>query len=44
MERTYYTLDDIKIDVGFYPDTKGPYSMQNSSFSGFLIACLQKAG
>ena len=42
--RTYYTLDDIKMDVGFYPDTKGPYSMQNSSFSGFLIACLQKAG
>ena len=43
-ERTYYTLDDIRKEVGFYLDAKGPYSMQNSSFGEFLNDCLRKAG
>ena len=43
-ERTYYTLDDIRVEVGFYLDAKGPYSMQNSSFGEFLNDCLRKAG
>ena len=44
MERTYYTLDDIRKEVQFYTDIKGPYAMQNSSFVGFLNACLTNAG
>ena len=44
MERTYYTLDDLRIAVQFYPDIKGPYAMQNSSFLGFLNSCLTNAG
>ena len=43
-ERTYYTLDDIKIDVGFYPDTKGPYTMLASSLNNFIRTCLQSVG
>ena len=44
MERTYYTLDDISVEVGISPDKKGPYAIQNSTFSKFLNACLTKAG
>ena len=44
MERTYYSLDDLRIEAGFYLDAKGPYSMQNSSFGEFLNDCLRKAG
>ena len=43
-ERTYYTLDDIRVEIGISPDTKGPYAMKNSAFSTFLNACLSEAG
>ena len=43
-ERTYYTLDDIRIKVGISPNDKGPYTMLNSSLSGFIRSCLQSAG
>ena len=44
MERTYYTLDDIRIEVGIIPYNKGPYTMSNTSFSLFLNTCLTEAG
>lgn len=44
MERTYYTLDDIRIEVGISPTAKGPYAMQKSAFSTFLNTCLTEAG
>ena len=44
MERTYYTLDDIRKEVGIIPDNKGPYTMSNTSFSIFLNTCLTEAG
>lgn len=44
MERTYYTLDDIRKAVNLSPDLKGPYAMQDSSLSGFLNGCLKKVG
>ena len=44
MERTYYSLDDIRKEIQFYTDIKGPYAMQNSFFSGFLNACLNSIG
>ena len=43
-ERTYYTLDDIRIEVGINPIAKGPYAMQKSAFSTFLNTCLSEAG
>ena len=42
--RTYYTLDDIRIEVGLYPTAKGPYTMSNISLSTFLNTCLREAG
>ena len=42
MERTYYTLDDIRIKLGMSPDTKGPYTLKTLSFSNFLDDCLVK--
>ena len=42
MERTYYTLDDIRIAVNLSPDLKGPYAMQDS-LSNFIKYCLQSA-
>ena len=44
MERTYYTLDDIRIEVGLYPTDNGPYAMQKTAFSTFLNTCLTVAG
>ena len=43
-ERTYYTLDDIRIEVGINPRNKGPYIMSNMSLITFLNACLTEAG
>lgn len=43
-ERTYYTLDDIRVEVGLYPTAKGPYTMSNMTLSRFLKACLSEAG
>lgn len=46
MERTYYTLDDIRIKVGLYSTAKGPYVMF-TSYSGlttFMNKCLEEAG
>ena len=48
-ERTYYTLDDIRIEAGISPDTKGPYTISNIalttfSLSTFLNTCLQTVG
>ena len=44
MERTYYTLDDIRKTLGGnYASGEGPYSLKTISFSDFLIDCLVKA-
>lgn len=44
MERTYYTLDDIRKELGGnYASGAGPYSLKTISFSDFLIDCLVKA-
>ena len=44
-ERTYYTLDDIRKTLGgSYVEKKGPYSLNNKTFSEFLNDCLWKAG
>ena len=44
MERTYYTLDDIRGALGGnYASGAGPYSLKTISFSDFLIDCLVKA-
>ena len=40
MERTYYTLDDIRLKVGISTDLKGPYAIQDS-LSNFIRYCLQ---
>ena len=43
MERTYYTLDDIRKAVGgSYASGEGPYSMSIKAFSIFLNDCLDK--
>lgn len=42
MERTYYTLDDIRKAVEININQKGPYAM-TQDFSGFIKACLTKA-
>ena len=45
MERTYYTLDDIRIEVGISPNDKGPYTIANSSaasLSSFIMNCFYK--
>lgn len=43
MERTYYTLDDIRKAVGgSYASGEGPYSMSLKAFSTFLNDCLEK--
>ena len=43
MERTYYTLDDIRKEVGgSYLTGEGPYSMLNKYLSSFLNDCLNK--
>ena len=44
MERTYYTLDDIRIAVGISPNDKGPYTMLASSLNNFIRTCLQSVG
>ena len=45
MERTYYTLDDIRKALGGnYAQGEGPYAMNPESFSAFLNNCLGKAG
>ena len=44
MERTYYTLDDIRIEVGISPNDKGPYTIGSRSLSIFLNTCLTKVG
>ena len=43
-ERTYYTLDDIRKEVGISPNDKGPYTIGDMYFSAFLNDCLTKAG
>ena len=43
-ERTYYTLDDIRIEVGINPRNKGPYTMSNISLITFLNGCLSVVG
>ena len=45
MERTYYTLDDIRKALGgTYASGEGPYTMSSKSFSLFMNDCLEKAG
>ena len=45
MERTYYTLNDIRKEVGgSYATGEGPYALNSKYFSDFLNACLQKVG
>ena len=44
MERTYYTLDDIRKTLGgSYVGTEGPYSLNSKTFNDFLNDCLWKA-
>ena len=40
-ERTYYTLDDIKSEVGMFPQFTGPYGMQIPTMSTFIDTCLK---
>ena len=43
MERTYYTLDDIRKSIGgSYLTGEGPYSMNLKAFSTFINDCLNK--
>ena len=42
--RTYYTLDDIRVEVGINPNDKGPYTIGDMYFSAFLNNCLTKVG
>lgn len=46
MERTYYTLDDIRGELAkyylYYNSGKGPYAMNSRKTSEFLNDCLQK--
>ena len=43
--RIYYTLDDIRKEVGgSHASVEGPYSQQYSSLVEFLNACLRKVG
>ena len=48
MERTYYTLDDIRKAIGISPDKKGPYTMFAASYllnlTTFMNSCLQESG
>ena len=45
MERTYYTLDDIRKTLGWmYNEKNGPYSLNTNTFSSFLNDCLRQAG
>ena len=45
MERTYYTLDDIRKEVGgSYLAAKGPYAMMSKTFVSFINDCLLTAG
>lgn len=43
-ERRYFTLDDIKNDLGILPTYKGPLTMKaaNEKVKDFIDACLQK--
>ena len=44
MERTYYTLDDIRKEINLFPNEEGPYTITDMYFSEFLNNCLKKAG
>ena len=46
MERTYYTLDDIRKEVGLYLNSAGPYTMyaSYSNLTTFMNKCLEEAG
>ncbi len=41
MERTYYTLDDIRKETGMFPQFEGPYGMQIPTMSNFINTCLK---
>ena len=45
-ERTYYTLDDIRKEVGYYLNSAGPYTMyaSYSNLTTFINKCLEEAG
>ena len=44
MERTYYTLDDIRKALGgSYITAEGPYAMLSKTFTSFINDCLEKA-
>ena len=44
--RTYYTLDDIRKEVGYYLNSAGPYTMyaSYSNLTTFINKCLEEAG
>ena len=47
MERTYYTLDDIRKAVKLVPNETGPYTMLAASYlnlTAFINKCLQETG
>ena len=45
-ERTYYSLDDIRKEVGLYLNSAGPYTMyaSYSNLTTFMNRCLEEAG
>ena len=45
-ERTYYSLDDIRKEVGLYLNSAGPYTMyaSYSNLTTFMNKCLEEAG
>ena len=45
-ERTYYTLDDIRKEIGLYLNNAGPYTMyaSYSNLTTFINKCLEEAG
>ena len=46
MERTYYTLDDIRKSIELYKNYNGPFSMYTaySNLTTFMNKCLETAG
>ena len=45
-ERTYYTLDDIRKEIGLFLNSAGPYTMyaSYSNLTNFINKCLEEAG
>ena len=44
MERTYYTLDDIRKEIPQFSATSGPYAMSTTTMNNFFYYCMSIAG